>query len=252
MQDKPKDGRAILDELRRIDNAYAATIPDQRSSERIDHHRIFLLLYHYSTIHWLEFAEASNYPSFINRMLVEFYLRYRDYVFAPVMDSTSCSAPHWQGYFRQADVYRRRPGHLNRLILLDCGVYAHARYDLAEAIAATLRAQRCAGLSELERELVGPRSDQIFTAAARDFILNCEGVLPEIVLSLGRRSFMLYVHNTRWWLPRFQRWREGAWADAVMLLESGRTIFTKDEVGDRWRHLFQREIIPLSRSPNRR
>ena len=75
--DEVKDGRAVLDRLLQIDAAYAASIPDQSSAERINHHRIFLLLYYYSTVRWLEFAEISKFPVIVNKVVVEFFGRYR-------------------------------------------------------------------------------------------------------------------------------------------------------------------------------
>jgi hypothetical protein len=232
-----KDGRAVLDDLQKIDATYVATIrPNQNAAERIDHHRIFLLLYYYSTVRWVELAETSNLPLTVNQVIVEFYRRYREYVFEPAIGNAVCRVSHWQAYFKQGDIYLRRPGHISRLRLLNYGVYAHARYDLAEAIATALGAGDCTELSQAEQEIIGPRSAQIFIGAARDFLLNCERVLPEIGLSFGRRSFWLYVQqNTWWWFPRFQRWREAAWADAMILLETGRTRFTETEIRQRLR-----------------
>jgi hypothetical protein len=228
-----------LDKLVHLDTTYAATIhPGQRSAERIDHHRIFLLLYYYSTVRWLEFAETSNFPTIVNQVIVEFYQRYRDYVFEPILNNAVCHVPHWQPYFEQADSYRRCPGHLSRARLLDYGAYAHIRYDLAEAIAAALSAGNCAELSEVEREIIGPRSAQVLIGAAHNFLLNCERILPEIVLSFGQRSFWLFMHhNTWWWLPRVQRWREAAWADAMVFLQTGRTKLTETEIRQRLREI---------------
>jgi hypothetical protein len=239
MMDELKEGRAVLDKLLQLDAAYASPIgPNQSSAEPIDHHRIFLLLYYYTTVRWLEFAETSNFPLILNQVLIEFYRRYRDYVFEPVVDNAVCAAPHWEAYFKQADSYRHRPGQQSGLRLLEYGAYAHTRYDLAEAIAAAFSASNCARLSEVGREIIGPRSAQIFIRAARDFLVNYERILPEIVPSFGRRSFWLYVHYyTRWWLPRFQRWREGAWADAMILLETGRPKLTEIEIRQRLREI---------------
>jgi hypothetical protein len=232
MTDEVKQGRAVLDKLLQLDAAYAAPIrPNQSSAKRINHHRIFLLLYHYTTVRWLEFAETSNLPAILNQVLVEFYCRYRDYVFEPVVENAVCPVPHWEAYFKQADSYCRRPGQLSGLKLLEYGAYAHTRYDLAEAIAAAVSVGHSAGLSKAEQEIIGPRSAHIFIRAARDFLENYERVLPEIVPSFGRASFWFYVHsNTQWWLPRFQRWREGAWADAMMLRETGRSKLTETEI----------------------
>jgi hypothetical protein len=234
--DEVKDGRAVLDRLLQIDAAYAASIPDQSSAERINHHRIFLLLYYYSTVRWLEFAEISKFPVIVNKVVVEFFGRYRDYVFAPVVENAMCPVPHWEAYFKQADSYRRRPGQLSGMRLLEYGAYAHIRYDLAEAVASAFSVGHCARMSEAERDINGPGSIQVLTRTARDFLENYERMLPEIVPSFGRASFWLYVHNnTQWWLPRVQRWRDAAWADAMILLETGRAKLTETEIKQRMR-----------------
>jgi Family of unknown function (DUF5995) len=234
--DEVKDGRAVLEKQLQIDAAYAASIPSQSSTDRINHHRIFLLLYYYSTVRWLEFAETSKFPGLVNKVVVEFYGRYRDYVFEPVVEKAMCPVPHWEAYFKQADSYRRRPGQLSGMRLLEYGAYAHIRYDLAEAIATAFSVGHGARVSEAERDINGPGSTQVLIRTARDFLENYERMLPEIVPSLGRRSVWLYAHhNTRWWLPRVQRWRDAAWADAMILLESGRAKLTETEIKQRMR-----------------
>jgi hypothetical protein len=232
MRSELKEAREVLGKLRDLDATYAATVgAGHDPSQRVDHHRIFLLLYFYTTVRWLQFAEESDCPAFFNRFLVEFYLRYVDYVFTPAINNVSGRCPHWQGYFRWADVYRRQPGHLTRVTLLRFGAYAHTRYDLAEAIAAASRVVGHAERAKAEREIVGARSGRVFSGAALDFVLNCDRLLPEIVLSPRLRSFCLYVHrNDYWWLPRFQQWRRAAWHDAMRMVETGRASLTADRI----------------------
>jgi hypothetical protein len=231
MRSELNEARDALEKLKQLDTAYAATIGTRGQAQRVDHHRIFLLLYCYATTRWLELAETSDCPAFFNHLLVEFYVRYRDYVFAAAIDDAPCRCANWLGYFRWAGVYRRWPGHLTRFVLLLYGIHAHIRYDLAESIAATLRTVGGVDLSKAKQEFTGPESGRALSRAALDFVFNADRLLPEIVLSAGLRSFCVYVHDKyHWWLPRYQRWRSAAWDDAMVLLETGRTTLTESRI----------------------
>jgi hypothetical protein len=158
-------------------------------------------------------------------IIERFYEKYIRYVKGPLDDAENCLPPcHWERYFELVSAGKPLQRLTDFLDVVNAGAYAHTRFDLAEAIAETLkdRADIVASpkaLETLRRDLIGRPTNDVFGRASSGFFTS---ILERATGTFPRGVGVISALNVGViqvvWMRKFQLWRALAWEDALASL----------------------------------
>lgn len=198
-------------------------------------HRHFLLLYFLTTDMWIRYARMSSRSEFICDLVGAFYWIYDESI-GRYLRTGRCDRRygHWTAYYRSVRALAQRGGALCVIRTIYCGARAHTRYDLRDAIVRTYRTRLDRNLSvpsaaELENELFGEHSDQLFRSVFERFrhetlSAGRSSLRPRLVAGLSRGLAVVGPV----WIKLFQRWRRQAFAEAMTELG---VLYSGDRAG---------------------